>query len=195
MTETARRGRGRPRDGSIDERALAATRDLLARRGFEGTTIQAVAHQSGLHASAIYRRWPSRVELIEDAVSPGVEAVQVTPTGDLRRDLERFVRAYLRVLSTPAARAAAAPLMALHQSAGGRGPAGIRHSTRPQFRAILAAAPAGTVDAAIDPDDVFDVVLGLVLTRILVDPVISRRRPVSHSVDMVLRLLRPLPTA
>ena len=61
-----RRAPGRPRDTSINERALAATRELLVERGFDATTIQAVAEHSGVHASAIYRRWPSRIELIEE---------------------------------------------------------------------------------------------------------------------------------
>lgn len=63
---------GRPRDNRIDERALTATRELLVERGFEATTIQAVAERASVHASAIYRRWPSRIELIEEATFPGL---------------------------------------------------------------------------------------------------------------------------
>jgi AcrR family transcriptional regulator len=89
---------GRPRDSDLSERALAAARELLVLRGFDATTIQAVAEQSGVHASAIYRRWPSRIELIEEATFPGLSPLSVQPTGDLRRDLAAFIHEYLAVV-------------------------------------------------------------------------------------------------
>lgn len=188
-----RRGPGRPRDTSISERALAATRELLVERGFEATTIQAVAERSGVHASAIYRRWPSRIELIEEATFPGLSAPSVEPTGDLRRDLRRFIRAYLAAFDTPASRAASAGLLAHHRTSGRPRPPELymRVSARPRFQDILRAAPPGTVDPAVDPDDVFDMLLGAVLTRTLLPDTPARRRPVERTVDMILRLLRP----
>ena len=174
---------------------MTATRELLAERGFEATTIQAVAARSGVHVSAIYRRWPSRIELIEEAVFPGSSPLDVQPTGDLRRDVHRFIHAYLEVFSAPAARAAAAGLLAHHQAAASPPrPAGayLRVSARPQFRDILHAAPPGSIDPAVDPDDVFDMLLGAILARTLVYPVTARNPPDERTVDMVLRLLTPL---
>jgi AcrR family transcriptional regulator len=174
---------------------MTAARELLAERGFDATTIQAVAARSGVHVSAIYRRWPSRIELIEEAVFPGFSPLDVQPTGDLRRDVRRFIDAYLEVFSAPAARAAAAGLLAHHQAAVSRPrPAGayLRVSARPQFREILDAAPPGSIDPAVDPDDVFDMLLGAILARTLVYPVTARNPPVERTVDMVLRLLTPL---
>jgi AcrR family transcriptional regulator len=193
MTES-RRHPGRPRDANISERALSATRELLVERGFDATTIQAVAEHSGVHASAIYRRWPSRIELIEEATFPGLSPLSVQPTGDLGNDLRRFIRAYLAAFSAPAARAAAAGLLAHHQSASRPRPPEVylRISARPQFLDILRAAPAGSVDPAVDPDDVFDMLLGAVLTRILLSAVTERHRPIERTVEMILRLLRPL---
>jgi AcrR family transcriptional regulator len=186
------RGRGRPRDARINGRALEATRALLVERGFEATTVQAVARRSGLHASALYRRWPSRIELIEEATFPGLSPLRVQPTGDLRRDLRRFMLAYLETFSAPAARVAAAGLLAHHQ-AGSPGDSDLyaRVSARPQFKAILQAADPGLVDPELDPDDVFDMVLGAVLTRILLAEVSLPHQPVDRSVEMVIRLLRP----
>jgi AcrR family transcriptional regulator len=193
MTEP-RRHRGRPRDANISERALAATRELLVKRGFDATTIQAVAEHSGVHASAIYRRWPSRIELIEEATFPGLSPVSVQPTGDLQRDLHRFIRAYLAAFSAPAARAATAGLLAHYQTASRPRPPEMyrRMSARPQFQDILRAAPPGSIDPGVDPDDVFDMLLGAVLTRILLSAVTERHRPIERTVEMILRLLRPV---
>ncbi len=193
MADSPRRP-GRPVDTSINERALAATRELLVERGFEATTIQAVAERSGVHGSAIYRRWASRIELIEEAAFPRANPVEMQPIGDLSRDLRRFIRAYVAAFSAPAVRAAATGLLAHHQTAGLPGPPEeyLRVSARPQFRDILRAAPPGSVDPAVDPDDVFDMLLGAIWTRIVLFPVTARQRPIERTVEMILRLLRPL---
>jgi len=195
MAETLRR-RGRPRDTSINDRALAAARELLVQRGFDATTIQSVAEHSGVHASAIYRRWPSRIELIDEATFPWLNPLSVHPTGDLRRDLRRFIRAYLAAFGAPAARAAAAGLIAHYQTTGRPRPPEqyLRVSARPQFQDILRAAPPGSIDPAVDPDDVFDMLLGAVLARTLLFAVTARNRPIERTVEMILRLLRPLDT-
>ena len=192
MPEPDRR-RGRPRDTSIDDRALTAARDLLVQRGFDATTIQAVAEHAGIHASAVYRRWPSRIELIQEATFPGLSPLSAEPTGDLHRDLRRFIRAYLAAFSAPAARAAAAGLIAHHQAAGRPRPPEqfLRVSARPRFRDILHAAPPASIDPTVDPDDVFDMLLGAVLTRTLLATVTTRHRPVERIVDMIIRMLRP----
>ncbi|MBL7497978.1 TetR/AcrR family transcriptional regulator [Frankia sp. CNm7] len=189
----ARRRTGRPRDASIDARALDAARQLLTEDGFAATTIQAVADRAGVHASAIYRRWPSRIELIAEAVFPGPSPLNMRPTGDLRRDLRRFVDAYLEVFTAPAAREAAAGLLAHSQtSTGPRQPELIRRiSARPQFADILRAAPPGSIDPAVDPDDAFDMLLGAILTRVLLANTIARHTPVERIVDMTIRMLRP----
>jgi len=187
------RAPGRPRDVSIDPRVLAAARELLTEHGFEDTTVQAIAERSSVHASAIYRRWPSRIEIIEQAVFPGFESVTVQPTGDLRRDLRRFIRAYLAAFGAPAARAAMPGLMAYYQSAGRAGAPEqwLAVSARPQFLDILRAAPTGSVDDAVDPDDVFDVLLGALLARVLVPTVVERGRPTERLVELTLRMLQP----
>jgi AcrR family transcriptional regulator len=190
------RGPGRPRDTSINERALAATRELLVQRGFEATTIRAVAERSGVHVSAIYRRWPSRIELIEEATFPGLSPLSVRPTGDLRADLRRFLRAYLAAFGAPAARAAAAGLFTHRQQRAATSPRPteqyLRVSARPQFQEILRAAPPGSIDPAVDPDDVFDMLLGAVLTRTLLYAATAQSRPAERIVEMIMRLLRPL---
>lgn len=197
MAESPRRA-GRPRNTDIDERALGATRELLVERGFEATTIQAVAARSGVHASAIYRRWPSRIELIEDAAFPDTSPLALAPTGDLRRDLRRFVRAYVSIYGAPTARAASAGLLAHHQAARHEGSDAAPHtmdlrmSARPQFREILSAAGAGSVDPALNPDEVFDMLIGAIWMRIRATGAKTGRQPFERIVDMIVRLLRPL---
>jgi AcrR family transcriptional regulator len=193
MAEPLRRP-GRPNDVTINERALAATRELLVECGFDATTIQAVSKRSGLHGSAIYRRWSSRIELIEEATFPGFSPASVRPTGDLRHDLRRFISAYVEAFSSPVARAAEVGLMSYYQTSNRERPSEVhlRVSARPQFAAILLAAPAYSVDPDLDPDDVFDVLLGAVMARTLLSNATARHRPLERMVEMFLRMLQPL---
>ena len=188
---TRRTGTGRPRDATIDARALETARQLLVEQGFPATTIQAIAQRSGVHASAIYRRWPSRRDLIEDAVFAGLPSRRVRPTGNLRHDLHRFLHAYVTTFDTPAVRAAMPGLLATERSPGRTPEAWRRLSVRPQFRDLLAAAPPGTVDPPVDPDDGFDLLLGAVLVRTLVPEEVRRRPPIDQTVDLLLRTLSP----
>ena len=174
--------RGRPRDPTIDRRVLDATRDLLVEEGFDGTTIQAISEHSGVPASAIYRRWSSRIEIIEQAVFPGGAPISVPATGDLRRDLRQFVRTYLAIFAAPAARAAMPALLASYQATGRSGAAETwaAVSGRPQFAEILGAAADGSVDMTLDADDVFDVLIGATVARSLIPTIAARNRPIDR---------------
>src|SRR5206468_1450356 len=153
--DTGANGRGRPRDPAIDEMVIEATVALLAEHGYEATTVQAISRRSGVHASAIYRRWPNRIALIQEVTLPLFREGRFRPTGDLRRDLRRFVTAFARQYATPAARAAIPALLAAYQADAVTAPEEwTRISLQPQFNAILDAAPPGAVDPGIDRDDV-----------------------------------------
>ncbi|MEN0128517.1 MAG: TetR/AcrR family transcriptional regulator [Brevundimonas sp.] len=82
---------GRRRDDSKDDAILVAARDLIAERGYEGMTMDAVAERAGTGKATVYRRWPSKVELTVDAVVCGrqflLTADDVPDTGSLRGDL------------------------------------------------------------------------------------------------------------
>ncbi|WP_146845907.1 TetR/AcrR family transcriptional regulator [Cellulomonas terrae] len=87
---TARRP-GRRRDESKDDAILQAARELLAERGYDGTTMDAVADRAGAGKATVYRRWPSKVQLTVDAIvcAGGVPmtADDIPDTGTLRSDL------------------------------------------------------------------------------------------------------------
>jgi AcrR family transcriptional regulator len=190
--EPVSNGRGRPRDPAIDELVREATVALLAERGYEATTVQAISRRSGVHTSAIYRRWPNRIALIQEVTLPLFREGRFRPSGDLRRDLRRFVTACAKQYATPAARAAIPALMAAYQ-ADAVTPSGEwqRISLRPQFNAILDAAGPTQVDPTVDRDDVFDMLLGAVLARTFVPTAAARRPPVDRIVDLVARMVRP----
>src|SRR4051794_40060872 len=88
---TTTRKAGRRRDESKDDAILLAARELLAERGFDGMTMDAVADRAGAGKATVYRRWPSKVQLTVDAVvcARGIPVTidDVPDTGSLRSDL------------------------------------------------------------------------------------------------------------
>ena len=183
--------RGRPRNPEIDEVVLETTRQLLGEVGFAATTVQEISRRSGVHPPAIYRRWPSRRALIEDAAYSELTQLSVEPTGDLRADLATFLTAYEGCLGGPAARAAMPGLMATYQDESPLPAAHWLHlSVRPQFEAILHAS-VDAVDASLDTDEVFDLIQGAVLGRIFVPAIAARGGDLDTMVEMVVRILTP----
>ena len=72
-------------------------------------------------------------------------------------------------------------------------------STSPTFRRLPdggGGGPArcehGSVDPTVDTDDLFDLLLGVVLTRTLLGHVIPRHAPVERTVELLIRAVRPL---
>ncbi|MCL9794366.1 TetR/AcrR family transcriptional regulator [Frankia sp. AgKG'84/4] len=180
---------GRPRDPRVDEGVRRAVLELLGEKGFAETTIAAVARRAGVGPPAIYRRWSSRIAMIEDAVFPGFDQVTVQATGDLRGDLRRYVDAFVETFHQPAARAALPGLLSVYQSdpatyamVGER----VSGSVRPGFRAMLAAAAPGAA-AGVDTDDVLDLLVGAVLFHVFIRSFAGRDMSSDYIVDLIAR--------
>ena len=73
-----------PREAEI----LAVTLRLLQERGYDRLTVDAVAAAARASKATVYRRWPSKAELVLAAFTEGIRQVAVAPnTGTLRGDL------------------------------------------------------------------------------------------------------------
>jgi AcrR family transcriptional regulator len=73
-----------PREAEL----LAVTLRLLQEHGYDQLTVDAVASAAHASKATVYRRWPSKAELVLAAFIDGVRQVAVAPnTGTLRGDL------------------------------------------------------------------------------------------------------------
>ena len=69
---------------------LEVTLRLLQEHGYDGLTVDAVAMTARASKATVYRRWPSKAELVLAAFIEGIRQVAVPPdTGTLRGDLLR----------------------------------------------------------------------------------------------------------
>ncbi|MCG7379751.1 TetR/AcrR family transcriptional regulator [Paenibacillus sp. ACRSA] len=65
--DTTEEKRGRPLDLSRNKVILETTLELLAEKGYDSLTIEAVAVQAKVGKGTIYRRWSSKMELVIEA--------------------------------------------------------------------------------------------------------------------------------
>jgi AcrR family transcriptional regulator len=59
------------------EQVLAAARELFVARGFEGTTLAAIAAALGVSPAALLRHAPTKQALFEAAMAPGADGIRV----------------------------------------------------------------------------------------------------------------------
>jgi AcrR family transcriptional regulator len=70
---------------------LTVTLELLQEHGYDRLTVDAVAAKAHASKATVYRRWPSKAELVLAAFIEGIRQVAVPPnTGTLRNDLLRL---------------------------------------------------------------------------------------------------------
>jgi AcrR family transcriptional regulator len=91
---------GRPRDEKSHQAILKATLELVADRGFHGTSIEAIARRAGVGKTTIYRRWASKEELVLDVLRELHVEIPLVATGNLREDWNMFLRDAIRIRSS-----------------------------------------------------------------------------------------------
>ena len=93
---------GRRRSEKSRTAIVAATRELLLERGFDGLSIEAVAARAGVGKQTIYRWWPSRPQLVAGVMLEDADKIlaSVDHTDDLSADLAKWVRRLAASLTT-----------------------------------------------------------------------------------------------
>jgi len=100
-SEARARRPGRPRRRTTDEAITTAARDLLAERGFQAATIEAIAVRAGVGRNTIYRRWRSKEELIADALRELTGESDTWRGDDLYAQLQNWLGDWARTISDP----------------------------------------------------------------------------------------------
>lgn len=86
---TRRTGRVRTggRAAQVVQRVFAATLAELSRVGYEAMRVDDVAERSGVNKTTIYRRWPTKAQLVTAVIVGSTEHRSPIDTGTLRGDL------------------------------------------------------------------------------------------------------------
>jgi AcrR family transcriptional regulator len=84
---------------------LTATMEELAQTGYSALRIEDVATRAGVNKTTIYRRWPTKEELVRAALlSMGDDTFCAPNTGSLRTDLLAVARRMVAVAGSPQGR-------------------------------------------------------------------------------------------
>jgi len=180
---------GRPRDARVDDAVMAATLELVGEHGFSGVSVEAVAAQAGVSKTTIYRRWPSREQLLLAAAGCIADDIVHRDTGTLRGDLmviaaelsEKMVSgqigSMLPTLISEASRSDEVRCLLTDFTTERR---------RPALEAIERAKARGEIRADVDADDAIDVALGPIFARYLLFGTRVDDAAVTKLVDLAL---------
>jgi AcrR family transcriptional regulator len=168
--ETRRRP-GRPRRRSTHDAITRAALDVLADRGFQAATIEAIALQAGVGRNTIYRRWRSKEELIADALRELTSDFDPSGDEDLYAALLSWLSDFARTFSDPLL----GPLFACVLGELQRNPVFAAvyadRVVRPRRQALLdrltRARERGELRADIDLEHVADLLGGPLVLRLL----------------------------
>jgi AcrR family transcriptional regulator len=105
MTEntSGRRGvGGRHRRPGVTDAILDATIALAAEGGLEDLTLDAIAVKAGVGRPTIYRRWPSKEALLDDAMNKMIDQMVVIPKpGNIRDELIEWISVQMERMQSP----------------------------------------------------------------------------------------------
>jgi AcrR family transcriptional regulator len=187
---TPRRAAGRPAGGSelIVRAVLDEVMNQLVAGGFGAISVEAIARAAGVNKTSVYRRWPSKAELLIAALRAKREGQPpFRESGDLHDDLTRLLAEKAESLATPRGRAIASALSALQH---GSDPA-IRDTLRAlryelPSAMIEKAVARGELPAGIDPVFVAELLYAPIFHRLLVLNEVVGRDYIASVVEHVL---------
>jgi len=143
---------------------LRATAEELARVGYAALRVEDVARAAGVNKTTVYRRWPTKMQLVTETLQRERERCVVAPnTGAVREDLRIMLRAFVEEGRTPLARAW---LSEMGNTEVRTIMQGFRHHFESEWVAVIARGMArGELPADTSP---------LLMIEILVAPIMGR---------------------
>jgi AcrR family transcriptional regulator len=169
----APRRRGRPRRAEARDTILDATLELLAERGFHATTMDAIAERAGVGKNTIYRRWPTKDDLVIDAVLyfTAVLELRTGPDDDIYASLLDYTQRVERLFEESFVNRLIPSLLGELQRDPAFAHAYAERVVKPLRAPVVAllelARERGELRPDVDPDQVADLLVGPGFFRML----------------------------
>jgi AcrR family transcriptional regulator len=163
---------GRPRSAECDRLILDTALAEYAARGLEGMSVDAVAARAGVSKATIYRRYPSKEELVVAAVLVMADETAPKPdTGSLRGDVSASLQNLRALLADPVLGAATRMLVSdvlHHDGLATMHREFVRMRREGTFDAFRRAIARGELDPEVDFDFAADILSAPLFYRHLV---------------------------
>ncbi|MCX5393656.1 TetR/AcrR family transcriptional regulator [Streptomyces sp. NBC_00094] len=184
------------RRGPVLERAiLEATLEQLGSVGWNGLTMEGVAVGAQTGKAAVYRRWPSKEDLVADALQAGLPTLDEAPDrGGVREDLYALC---LRVRDVMFSKPGQALRSVLHEcdaeSAERFHELIVKGVTEPSTRLFQGVLRRGIARGEVRADAIDDLVLDVVPALMMYRSKVCGSEWPDHEIaDMVDRVMVPL---
>jgi AcrR family transcriptional regulator len=180
----------RSRGDAFVQEVLNAALEQLAHVGFDRFSIPEVAAVAGANKTSVYRRWPTKEELVKDALRAAMgHAEKAAVCGGLREDLIGLARNLAEFLESNAGRSVMRILL--------------NEADNPELRSIAISAYGevsrhaawmvmdeavrrGELKSTIDPSTVLFTLAGALIHRVWVEKAVASEAFVAGVVDIVL---------
>jgi len=186
---------GRPRSTHADRAILDAALEQFAELGFEGLSIEGVAAGAGVAKATIYRRYPSKEDLILAACDHFVrQRGAPANTGSLRGDVEALVANVVDLVTNTIAGRTIPQMVAAAAWSSGLAAAHrafIAERRAKGVEAIWRGVERGEVRADVDPEVAADLIAGPVFYRHLLSGGSLDARFRRAHVEQILHALAP----
>lgn len=149
---------------------LAVTLRLLQEHGYDRLTLEAVAAEAKASKATMYRRWPSKAELVIAAFIEGTQLSAVAPdTGSLRGDLLEIGAVVRKQADEHAAtmRAVLTEMSRIPELSAAMQDEFVHQRKLLMTQVLTEAADRGEIDAAAISGEVWDVLPGYLVFRFL----------------------------
>jgi AcrR family transcriptional regulator len=173
------------RSARVVSRVLETTLEVLGHEGYSGLRIDDIAAKAGVNKTTIYRRWPTRGELVVAALTRHAAPPQVVESGGLEEDLLALFMSATTLRNTAAGRGVVSALIAERGDPEvDRVCADVRERHRAPARVVLEGARRrGELPRRADLDLLLDVLTGAVYGRL-------RECPTPLEPEWVRRVIR-----
>ncbi len=145
---------------------LRATAEELGRVGYLALRVEDVAQHAGVNKTTIYRRWPTKADLVSATLRNAAAECEAPPdTGSVRQDLRVMLHGFARHGRTPLMRVMIAELAHPEVQAIAQG---LKHRFEADWvRAIARAMARGELPGDTSPTLLTEVVTAPVVTRVM----------------------------
>ncbi|SEM63330.1 DNA-binding transcriptional regulator, AcrR family [Streptacidiphilus jiangxiensis] len=167
---------------------LDAVLQLVTEQGMDAVTMDAVAARAGVSKPAMYRRWPTKQDLVLAAAESRIGAVDIPDLGDFRAELRALLESRMRRYREPGTDRLLAELIGAAAKAQGARGAYATYTARvtDQTRAILERGiERGDVRADLDVPTAVTLVASPPVFRLVGEQLPPDQRFVDELVDLL----------
>jgi AcrR family transcriptional regulator len=177
------------RPGGRSERIRRSVSDAVREYFSEGDvsfSVRDVAERAGVHRTTVYRRWPTRADLVAEALRDHTATLNVPDTGSWRKDLELLVHQLAAFFADPVE---VGMNISLAMGNDPQSDSVTRRHWGPVIESIRQPILRAVERGEIDPEVDTDALLELMMSPMIIQTVLLHRKPRKAQLKPIIDVL------